>query len=316
MPGGQRWLALGLHGKITPAGARKLAKKRAGQVADDRDPAKEREADREKAKVASASTVNALLDTFLARYARKNLRSAGEVERVFDKYVRPRLGNKSIYELRRQDVAEMLDVIEDENGPVMSDRALAHPRKAFNWQATRDDTFVPPIVRGMARTKPKERARKRVLSDDEIRDMWRALEVAKVPSCFPAFVRTLLLVAARREEVSCMSWDEVDGDTWTIPAERGDQQGHKTADKTGDKVVPLTPAVLALLGKPEKRGYVFSTTVANWRSPVSVRQRRPSTRRSPNCARLTAATPCRVGGYMTFVGPPGVSCHAREFRRT
>ena len=142
----------------------------------------------------------------------------------------------------------------------MSDRTLAHVRKAFNWQATRDDTFVPPIVRGMARTKPKERARKRVLSDEEIRDMWRALEVAKVPSCFPAFVRTLLLVAARREEVSCMSWDEVDGDTWTIPAERGDQQGHKTADKTGDKVVPLTQAVLALLGEPEKRGYVFSTT--------------------------------------------------------
>src|SRR4029077_18140592 len=95
--------------------------------------------------------------------------------------------------------------------------------------------------------------------DDEIRDVWRALEVAKVPACFPAFIRMLLLTAARRDEVACMSWREVDGDVWTIPAERGEQQGHKTGDETGDKVVPLTPAVLALLGKP-KKGYVISTT--------------------------------------------------------
>ena len=57
----------------------------------------------------------------------------------------------------------------------MADRTLAHVRKAFNWQATRDDGFVPPIVRGMARTKPKERARKRVLDDQELRDLWVAL---------------------------------------------------------------------------------------------------------------------------------------------
>ena len=57
-----------------------------------------------------------------------------------------------------------------------------------------------------------------------------------------------------------MSWGEVDGDAWTIPAERGDQQGHKTADQTGDKVVPLTPVVLEQLGTPHKKGWVFTST--------------------------------------------------------
>jgi Arm DNA-binding domain len=131
----QRWLALGLHGRQTPDGARKAAKKRVGKVADDRDPAGEREAEEARAKAASASTVNVLLDAFLDRHVRKNLRSAGEVERVFNKYVRPRIGDKSIYQLRRGDIVEMLDAIEDENGPVMADRTLAHVRKAFNWQA-------------------------------------------------------------------------------------------------------------------------------------------------------------------------------------
>ena len=106
--GKQRWLALGLHGRVTPDSARRLAKKKVGAVADDRDPAAERQVEREKAKAASASTVNALLDAFLERHVRKNLRSAGEVERVFAKYVRPRIGSKSIYELCRRDMVEML----------------------------------------------------------------------------------------------------------------------------------------------------------------------------------------------------------------
>jgi hypothetical protein len=47
----------------------------------------------------------------------------------------------------------------------MADRTLAYLRKAFNWYAARDDQFNVPVVRGMARIKPKERARTRVLSD-------------------------------------------------------------------------------------------------------------------------------------------------------
>lgn len=39
--GKQRWLPLGLHGGITPQQARTLAKKRAGEVADGRDPVAE-----------------------------------------------------------------------------------------------------------------------------------------------------------------------------------------------------------------------------------------------------------------------------------
>src|SRR5215475_6651953 len=93
--GRQRWLALGLHGPITPDAARRLAKKRTGEVADNRDPASEREAERKKATETDANTVNVLLDTFLQRYVRaKGLRSGDEIERTFDKYVKPRIGNR------------------------------------------------------------------------------------------------------------------------------------------------------------------------------------------------------------------------------
>jgi integrase len=254
--GRQRWIGLGLHGSITADEARGLAKKRAGEVADGRDPAAERETERakaEQAKHADANTVTALLDNFVERYVRKNgLRRGYEVERIFDRYVRPRIGKKPIYELRRRDMVEMLDTIEDENGPVMADRVLAHVRKAFNWQAARDDQFVPPIVRGMARTKPGERARKRILSDEEIRDLWKALDEAKVPEPHPRLLRALLLTAQRRDEVAGMRWEEIEHETWIIPAER-----YKT---NVPNAVPLTDAARRLLGKPQKKGFIFSTT--------------------------------------------------------
>jgi hypothetical protein len=116
---------LGLHGSITADEARGFAKKRAGEVADKRDPVAEREVSRAeatKARDAEAHTVDALLDAFMSRYVRKNrLRGGDEVERVFKRYVRPRIGKKPILEPHRRDVVELLDTIEDQNGPVMAE---------------------------------------------------------------------------------------------------------------------------------------------------------------------------------------------------
>jgi len=193
--GRQRWLALGIHGRITPDQARRLAKKRIGEVADNRDPTAEREAQRARANC----TVNVVLDAFVERHVRDRLRTARQIERQFDQCVRPRIGNRSIYALRRRDVVELLDAIQDESGAAMADRVLAFVRRALNWQAARDDDFTPPIVRGMARTKPRERARKRILDDEEIGDLWTALDIAKVPAAFKNLVRVLLLTGQRRK---------------------------------------------------------------------------------------------------------------------
>ena len=103
--------------------------------------------------------------------------------------------------VKRRDIVKLLDWRGRHGWPGDGrSNVLAHLRKAFNWQAIRDDEFASPIVRGMARTKPKDRARDRVLADDEIRDVWKALETADVPACYPAFIKSLLLQATRRNE--------------------------------------------------------------------------------------------------------------------
>lgn len=257
--GKKHWIGLGMHGDITPAKARDLAKERSGEVAGRRNPLDEQKKERaEAAKAAAAdrNTVDAVLDAFEKRHASK-LRSADQVKHAFDTYVRPEIGAMSVYDVRRSHINKMLDKVEDKGGPVMADRTLAHVRKAFNWQATRDDAFASPIVRGMARTKPKERARKRVLADDEIRDVWAALDKADVPACYPAFVKSLLLCATRRNESSDLNSAEIEGDVWTIPGPR-----YKTKL---DHVIPLTEQARELIGeKPEgfkgSGWFVYSTT--------------------------------------------------------
>jgi integrase len=253
------WIGLGQHGAITPDQARTQAKVQAGKVATKVNPLAEQQVakdEAEKAERADENTVNAVLDDFVKRHASK-LRSGDQVESAFDRYVRPAIGIMSIYDVKRRDIVKMLDSVADTAGPVMADRVLAHVRKAFNWQAIRDDEFSTPIVRGMARTKPKERARKRILTDEEIRDVWAALEIASVPSCYPAFVKSLLLCMTRRTESSHMHTSELDGDLWTIP-------GGRYKNKL-DHVIPLTAAARALIeAKPEdahgNSWFVFSTT--------------------------------------------------------
>src|ERR1700730_8410095 len=203
----------------------------------------------------ATASVSSILDDFIARYVRNpkqplRKRTADEYESAFNRLVKPRIGKLGIYEVRRSHVINMLDEIEDANGPVAADRTLAYVRKAFNWYATRDDQFNVPVVRGMARVKPKERARTRVLSDDEIRILWPVLDGA---GTFGAFVKTLLLTAQRRDEVANMSRSDIGSDgIWTIHAER-----YKTKNANFVTLSKAALTVIAAQPKHDDCDYVF-----------------------------------------------------------
>jgi integrase len=160
----------------------------------------------------------AVAEQWLKRHVQaKGLRSESELRRFLNQYVYPTWKDRPFLEIRRSDVAALLDTIEDKYGARAADHVLATVRSIFNWYATRADDYVPPIARGMRRTSPKERARERTLTDDELRALWQATESS---GTFGAFVRLLLLTAQRRAKVVSMRWDDINSSgTWTIPAE-------------------------------------------------------------------------------------------------
>jgi integrase len=237
--GERRRISLGVLGAITPDQARARAEKQLDQIANDHDPAKERDRQR-------GTTVNAVLDNYVERVLGTKRSKAIQVS-AFDRLVRPHLGTRSIYDLTRADMAKLFDGIEDNSGPVMADRTLAYLRKAFNWQQARDQNFLSPIVKGMARTSTKDRARSRTLTGDELRAIWKT---TAGEGTFGRLVRFLLLTGARRTEASAMTWAEITGTDWALPAAR-----NKTKV---DLVRPLSKAAQTVL--PKRRGrFVFST---------------------------------------------------------
>jgi hypothetical protein len=181
--GKQPLLALGVHGSITATDARRLAQRAAGRVAGGHDPQEEKAAHRAKV----ANSVNVVLDEFLARHVgAKGLRSARLIEASFRLHVRPAIGAVSIYDVTRARIIAVLDDVEDRSGPVAAHHAYKFTAQAFGWWALRDERFRSPIVKGMGRIKVKERERKRTLNNQEICDLWAALDIVKgVPPCLP-----------------------------------------------------------------------------------------------------------------------------------
>jgi integrase len=249
--GRQRWLALGLHGALTPEQARSMAIMQRGRIASGLDPQGEREADR--VQRTGIVTVSDLLDAHIEMYVGpRKLRSAKEIARIHNKYIKPVIGNVSVRELKRSHVVRVLDRVATNNGPVMADLVLAYLRKALNWFATRDDEFVVPIVRGMARSRPRERARDRILSDLELRALWNVTTPCEAGN-YGALVRVLLLTGQRRQEVAGMRRHELAQGIWTIPAER--------AKNNRANVVPLPVTVILAIESLQPLGdYVFGDT--------------------------------------------------------
>ena len=209
-------MTLGRYPALSLAGARARALEAKGAIAEGRTPS-------------GAGTLRAICAEYLQRA--QGLRSVGRRKATLERLVYPTLGDRPIADIRRSEIIKLLDWVEDENGPVAADQTLAFVRKVMNWHASRSDDFRSPIVPGMARTKPSERARDRTLTDEEIRLLWPAA---------PPFVRFLLLTAVRRNEAAGMRHDEIVGNLWTIPAAR--MKGK------AEHVVPLSAAALSCIG--------------------------------------------------------------------
>jgi hypothetical protein len=167
-------------GTIPLAAARKAATAALHDAKEGRDPTATKRQGKAEQRAVAANTFRYIAERYMTLVAGmrrdgnkitfgENIRTAARRLCDLERAIFPTLGHRPVAEIKRSEIVALLDKIEIESGPVAADRALALIRCILNWYATRADNFVPPIVRGMARTKPKERARERTLTDDEIR---------------------------------------------------------------------------------------------------------------------------------------------------
>jgi integrase len=200
---------------------------------------------------ADAGSFKEVAENFIKRHVEASkLRSQPEIERCLERYIYPRWANRPFLELKRRDVADLLDEVEDKHGPRQADVCLAIISKMTNWYQSRNDDYVSPVVRGMRRSNGSEHKRKRTLDDEEIHAVWKG---ADEMGTLGGIVKLLLLTAQRREKVATMKWDDVKDGVWTIATE--------PREKGTPGVLKLPPLALAVIeAQPRIAGnpYVFA----------------------------------------------------------
>jgi len=165
---------------------------------------------------ANIGTFKDIAESWIKRHVDGNkLRSKPEIERILTKYVYPKWKDRAFLEITRREVNDLLDEVVDNHGRSQADAVLAQVRAVMTWFQSRDENYTSPIVRGMRRNKNRK-ARDRVLSDDEIRALWKASDGS---GAFGAILKVLLLTAQRREKVARMQWGDITDGTWTIAAD-------------------------------------------------------------------------------------------------
>jgi integrase len=142
-----------------------------------------------------------------------------------------------VADVTRADVRTLFNA-KKKKAPIAANRTLEVLRKMFNWAIENDK--APLIAYPCSRIqKAEERSRERVLSPDEIRRFWRALQ--EEPEKIRRYFQLLLLTGQRELEVLQANWGEFDIESawWTIP-------GNRTKNGLAHRVYMAEPALAIL----------------------------------------------------------------------
>ena len=246
--GQQKFLTIGRHGRWTPIGARREAKRLLGLIASGRDPS-----------TGDAPTLGAAAQQFLERQAhRLRPRTLIEVKRHLLVHAKPLHGLR-ITKLDRRAIAARLSAIETASGASVRNRVRASLSTLLKWCIHEGWLDLNPVA-ATARAVDSP-SRDRVLTNAEIKALWGALNNDQ----FGAVFKLLLLTAQRRTEIGDLKWDEIDFDRALIvlPSER-------TKNRKRHEIPLSAPALAILRAQPRFSGrdFVFGfdgrAGFANW----------------------------------------------------
>lgn len=234
---------LGTYPETTLKDARKLANDIMARIHDGNDPMQEQQIRR------SAPTVKDLWDEYqktLARRMKKKVSSTQyEEQRRWNKIIAPAIGDMKVTDVKPMDISYLLNRVA-EKAPISANRLHTLLRVMFKTALANGWITIHPM-QWLDKPGGAEPARKRFLTDEEIRILWQHFDLLPVN---PRDALKLgLLTAQRPGEILSMRWEDIDLDTnvWTL----------KNTKAGNDHLVPLSPQVKEIL-KNRKNGVGYS----------------------------------------------------------
>jgi integrase len=232
---------------ITLAAARKLAADALLEVAQGKDPAVAKQVARQTADARGDDTVGRLADQFIEKHAKRHTRPSTirATEGAFRNIILPAWGRRTVHEIARRDVIELLDGVAEDR-PIMANRTRAVLSRFFGWLCERDIIAASPCVG--VKPPSAETVRDRVLDDNELRRLWLASDA--VGGNAGAYTKLLILTGQRRSEIAGLKWSEIEDDMLVLPAER--MKGKRA------HLVPLsTQAATIIAAQPKTDDFVL-----------------------------------------------------------
>ncbi len=323
--GVQRRFSLGLYPDLSLSDARAKASEARGQARDGHDPAGAKRRKRAEARAQPIKTYDDLSDAYFVASengewkprGRKKAASTVAGERwLWTKHIKPHLGSLRVEDVSKPAIKKVLRDLVAKGHDTTSNKVRSQIRQMFNFAISEGRVAINPVT-GIDEL-GEETPRDRVLRDEELRQVWAALddpadlrispedgedegggERVYVSRAVAICLKLLPHTMTRRHEVSGMEVNELDLKqmTWTIPAARTkNRQTH---------LVPLTASAIELINE------ALALAASNWDEPTSFVFPSPTKRNRPiTPAALTHA----MRDVRKALGMPRTTPH--DLRRT
>lgn len=223
----------------------------------------------EKRRRKAEPTIGELADEWLTKHA-SGLKSENAIRALILNDLVPEIGRMKVSDVRRRDVIEVIEG-KAEKAPRQAALLLMHARRMMDYATDRD--FIPanPLaglkpssIKVAGRRDPlRSVVRQRILDQDEIRAFWNSVETVGLHRLTALALKMVLITGQRPGEVAGMHEREIDGRTWTIPADRrGKTETAHTVHLT-DAAIDTIEAAKEEIGRLQERrrepwaGFIF-----------------------------------------------------------
>lgn len=177
-------------------------------------------------------TIADLIEKYCKKAVRGKLRTAREIENRLNRALKPKL-EIAAEEIKRRDLRELFDEAAEAGHEREAEKRRQTVGAMFRWALSQDFMEIDPTAglkgydAGMARD--------RVLSNDEMRKLWRWLDADTLPRAHANVMKLQLLLGARCGEVAGMGAEEVDTETWVwvLPSARSKNQKERVTPLVG-----------------------------------------------------------------------------------
>ena len=223
--GKEKRMAFGVYPDVSLKEARERADGARKVLAAGGDPGQLRKADKAKAKVDAANTLETVAEEWMAHQAQRwDAVTAGRIRASLAADVFPALGDRPLVSIRPGEVMAVVKKIEARGAGDQAGRVLQRVKAVYRWAVTHERIESNPMLDLVPSEilKPRQVNHRAALSDRNLPEFLGKLDAYEGDPHTVNALRLLMLTATRPGEVRGARWAEFDlaAALWIIPAER------------------------------------------------------------------------------------------------